>query len=161
MEPVTFESNSEESTARFGRIVAGCLHPGAVVAMCGPLGAGKTRLVQAIAASAGVDPEEVTSPTFTLVHEYAGRVPIWHVDAYRVADPDEFAELGLDEIFESGGWTLVEWADKFPQCLPAGWLEIRIEVVSPAGRKFFLQGTDPQHAGVAECVARKLASAQG
>ena len=158
MNSFTFRSDGEADTARLGQVLADCLKPNAVIALSGPLGAGKTRLVQAIAGAAGVDQTSVTSPTFTLVHEYVGRVPIFHVDAYRLRDPDEFDELGLEETFDAGGWTLVEWSDKFPECLPCGRLEVRIEVVSPDCRTLFLQATDPGYAAVIARVAEKLAA---
>ena len=96
-------------------------------------------MIQAIAAAAGVDPQLVVSPTFVLIHEYAGRVPIYHCDAYRLRDADEFLRLGADEYFGAGGWTLIEWADRVPSALPADRLEIRIEPTGPTVRRFSSQ----------------------
>ena len=106
------------------------------MALCGPLGAGKTRLVQAIAEAAGVDRQDVTSPTFVLIQEYHGRRAIYHIDAYRVRDEDEFESLGVDEYFEGDGLVLVEWADRVPCFLPPERVEIRIEVTGPESRRF-------------------------
>jgi len=136
MDSFTFLSRSEEDTAALGQALAAHLPSGAVVALCGTLGAGKTRLVQAVAAAAGVAPGEVLSPTFVLVQQYQGRVPIYHFDAYRVADDDEFLALGPEEYFEGGGWSLVEWADRVEACLPHQRVEIRIESLGESERRF-------------------------
>jgi len=97
-----FDAAGEGATEALGAALAKVLPPGTTVALLGTLGAGKTRLVQAVAVACGVDPREVVSPTFVLVHEYHGRRPICHIDAYRLRDEDEFAQLGPDEFFESG-----------------------------------------------------------
>ena len=84
----------------------------------------------------GVPRDAATSPTFVLVNEYRGRVPIYHIDAYRLRDEDEFLELGPEEYFESEGVTFVEWADRVADCLPAERLEIRCEAVGETERRF-------------------------
>ena len=101
-----------------------------VVGLVGTLGAGKTTLVQAIARAAGIDAADVTSPTFTLLQTYRGSITLHHLDAYRLTDEDEFLELGVEELFEDGGaWTLIEWADRVRDVLPAEtlWIEIKID----------------------------------
>ena len=90
--------------------------------------AGKTRLVQAVSQALGVDPQDVVSPRFVLIHEYQGRLPIYHFDVYRLRDDDEFLQLGPNEYFENQGVTFVKWADRVRDRLPAERLEIRIEV---------------------------------
>src|SRR5437588_4428535 len=108
---LTFVANSESDTEHFGAALAGVLSPGTVVALIGPLGAGKTRLVQAVATALGVPVGSVTSPTFVLVNEYmGGRMPVYHFDTYRLKDDDEFLNLGADEYFDAGGLTFIEWA---------------------------------------------------
>jgi tRNA threonylcarbamoyladenosine biosynthesis protein TsaE len=143
MEQFTFLSRSEADTDRLGAALAEALPPGTTVALIGTLGAGKTRLVQAIAAALGVPREAATSPTFVLVNEYAGRMPIHHIDAYRLRDEDEFLQLGPEEYFESGGLTLIEWADRVRDCLPSDYLEIRCEAVGEAERRFSITTTSP------------------
>lgn len=101
---------------------------GTVVALVGGLGAGKTRWTKGFVAGVG-SAAEVTSPTFGLMHEYAdGRMPVFHLDFYRLESADELTALGWDEILEEEGVVVAEWADKYPEMLPAGtkWLEIRI-----------------------------------
>ena len=132
----TFDAPDEAATVVFGQTLAARLPAGAVVGLCGPLGAGKTRLVQAVAEAAGVDPRLVLSPTFVLIHEYQGRLPIYHFDAYRLRDDDEFLQLGPEEYFDAGGWTFVEWADRVTACLPRERLEIRIEPTGMMSRHF-------------------------
>lgn len=124
----------EAATARLGTALAAALPAGSVVALIGTLGAGKTRLVQAIAVALGVDPADVLSPTYVIVHEYHGRRPIYHFDAYRLKDDDEFLELGPEEYFDSDGITLIEWADRVERCLPQERLEVRIDVTGPTTR---------------------------
>jgi tRNA threonylcarbamoyladenosine biosynthesis protein TsaE len=105
----------------------------------GTLGAGKTRLVQAIAAASGVDRGEVVSPTFVLCQKYEGTRTIYHLDAYRLKDDDEFRELGPEEFFESDGLTIVEWADKVVDCLPEERIDIDIGVTGPTSRQFIVR----------------------
>jgi tRNA threonylcarbamoyladenosine biosynthesis protein TsaE len=143
MEPIAFLAENEDETRRLGHLLADLLPPGTVVALSGTLGAGKTRLVQAIAVALGVASDRVVSPTFTLCHEYAGRLPLYHLDLYRIADADELQELGLEEYFESGGITFVEWADRFPQQLPADRIEIQIELLDETSRRFWMGTTSP------------------
>ncbi|KAA5542744.1 tRNA (adenosine(37)-N6)-threonylcarbamoyltransferase complex ATPase subunit type 1 TsaE [Roseiconus nitratireducens] len=110
----------------------------AVIGLVGTLGAGKTTFTQALAAAMGIDPEDVTSPTFTLLSSYAARLPsgeiqLHHLDAYRIGDEDEFLELGVEELFEAPrSWTLIEWADRVESVLPTETLWITMEV-DPAG----------------------------
>ena len=128
-------SNSVAETFAFGRSLAATLRGGEVIALCGDLGAGKTHLAKGLAEGLGCDPEEVTSPTFTLVHEYeGGRLPIFHFDFYRLDSDDEALGLGLDDYFGAGGIVLIEWADKFPQILPASTRWFRLEELSPESR---------------------------
>jgi len=132
----SYTAASEKETARLGAELAAVLPPGSVVVLNGPLGAGKTRLVQAVAEAAGFDRRNVTSPTFTLIHEYAALVPIFHFDVYRVRDDDEFRELGPDEYFSGPGWSFVEWGEKVADSLPTERLDIRIDAPSPTARRF-------------------------
>ena len=137
-------SHSEDVTGRIGAKLAQVLAPGSAVALIGDLGAGKTRLVKAIASALGVPPESVNSPTFTLVHEYAGRIPLRHCDTYRLRDPEEFLDLGLDELFAADGIGLVEWADRVAHLLPRDLIHIQIQILSPDEREFTITATGKQ-----------------
>jgi len=110
-----------------GRELAAELQSGAVLALVGELGAGKTQFVRGILAGLGAS-DEVSSPTFTLLHEYGtGPLPVFHFDFYRLETPAELVDIGWDDYLERGGVVIVEWADKFPALLPASaqWFEIR------------------------------------
>jgi tRNA threonylcarbamoyladenosine biosynthesis protein TsaE len=153
MEPVVFNSRSEADTERLGAALAAELPSGTTVALIGTLGAGKTRLVQAVAGALGISRDEATSPTFVLVNEYRGRRPVYHFDAYRLRDEDEFLELGPDEYFESEGLTFIEWADRVAVCLPAARVEIRCEALDETERRFVLSATSPALVAAVQAVA--------
>jgi tRNA threonylcarbamoyladenosine biosynthesis protein TsaE len=127
----------EAETERLGKAIAGVVAPGTVIGLTGPLGAGKTRLVRAIAEALCVDPLEIASPTFVLIHEYAGRMPVFHFDTYRLGSPLEFEALGAADYFESGGVCLVEWADRVAGLLPADtwWLRLEVDESDPDRRQ--------------------------
>jgi len=139
--PLVIEIANESATLAFGGELAALLPPAAVVALIGPLGAGKTRLVQAVARASGVEDGVVASPTFVLIHEYQGRVPIFHFDAYRLRDEDEFMALGPEEYFSRNGWSFVEWADRVESALPSEHLAISIESLGPNVRRFSIRAT--------------------
>lgn len=143
-----FEAADEEATARLGAALAHSLPDGAVVALCGTLGAGKTRLVQAIAEADGVNRRDVVSPTFVLMQQYQGRRPIYHFDTYRLRDEDEFLALGPEEYFESAGLTFIEWADRVEAQLPPERLEVHIEVTGPQSRRFRVIAHGDRYTGV-------------
>src|SRR6476620_7626189 len=152
-EMLEFTAKSIGDTERLGAALADSLSPGIVVALIGPLGAGKTRLVQAVATALGNAPGSVTSPTFVLVNEYTGgRMPVYHFDTYRLKDDDEFLNLGPDEYFDSAGLTFVEWADRVASLLPPGRLEITIDATSNTERRFSVRGTSPEFEALVDRV---------
>jgi tRNA threonylcarbamoyladenosine biosynthesis protein TsaE len=141
----TFTAQDERDTQRLGTALAEVFPPGTVVALIGTLGAGKTRLVQAVATALGVAPGNVTSPTFVLVNEYTGgRVPVYHFDTYRLKNEHEFLDLGPDEYFNSNGLVFVEWADRVTEFLPDERIEIEIEVTGETQRRVSIRGTSPR-----------------
>ncbi len=133
-EGLVIELSSEDDTERLGRAIADLVQPGVVIGLVGPLGAGKTRLARAIAESLGVDPTAISSPTFVLIHEYEGRLPIYHFDAYRLETPQAFEDLGAAEYWSLGGLCLVEWADRVRDLLPADCWMFAIEPAGPTSR---------------------------
>ena len=142
MSVLVVEAADDRATAALARALAAALvarPAGAVVALNGPLGAGKTRFVRELAAALGVNPDEVASPTFVLLHEYAGVRPIFHCDAYRLRSARELWELGVEEMFDSEAIVLIEWADRVADALPADYLEVRIEVIGDTSRRFTLR----------------------
>lgn len=126
---------SEEETRALGRELAEGIATDATLSLEGPLGAGKTCFVQGLAKGLGLDPDMVSSPTFTLVHEYpGGRLPLVHFDLYRLNSEQELAGLGYEEYFQSPGIRAIEWGDKFPGALFAGTWRIRF-LIEPGGRR--------------------------
>ncbi len=133
---VTFKSGSAEQTKKVGLAIAKQLTPGDVVALFGDLGAGKTTLVKGIAKGLGVKNEaEVASPTFALIHEYSGRVKIYHLDWYRLAEVKNVDAEFAEECFNAGGVTLVEWAGREKKLLPSKRAEIHIKILGPKNRQ--------------------------
>jgi tRNA threonylcarbamoyladenosine biosynthesis protein TsaE len=139
----TFVSTNEAETELLAGRLAAALVPGTVVALVGNLGAGKTRLVRAVCEALGVDRREVASPTFVLVHEYAGRLSVFHFDVYRLRQPSDFLELGADEYMSSNGVCLIEWADRVEGMLPADHLRIEITATGETTRDFCFRASGP------------------
>ena len=122
----TYITHSEEETIELGRGIARQLPRRSVVLLIGNLGAGKTTLAKGIVSGLGAaPPEEVSSPTFTLIHEY-GEGRVYHIDLYRLDRPEEIATLGLDEIFEKDAVVLIEWGERFPDLIPTERIEIHL-----------------------------------
>ena len=144
-------AGTEDLGRRLGRL----LFPGTVVALAGPLGAGKTHLVRAIAEGLEVDDVRlVNSPTFVLIQEYEARLPIYHFDAYRLQSEGEFLDLGALEYFQDAGVCLVEWADKVRDCLPAEHLWIDLVVTGANSRRFVLTGRGDRYRELLEMLGR-------
>ncbi len=130
----TLTARGPEETAAAGERLAATLGPGDVVALTGELGAGKTCFIQGVVRGLGV-PGRATSPTFVLINEYrGGRLPVYHVDAYRTGSLAELQDLGLPELFDGEGVTLVEWADKLEPLLPARTIRVHLEGVGDEPR---------------------------
>jgi tRNA threonylcarbamoyladenosine biosynthesis protein TsaE len=145
----TLESTSPEATAAAGEELARGLRAGDVVALTGELGAGKTCFVQGVVRGLGAT-ARATSPTFVLVNEYRGRLPVHHVDAYRTGSLTELLNLGLDELLDGDGVTLVEWADKLLPLLPARTIFVEIHGVGDEPRHITVRR--PPDTSVARCV---------
>src|SRR5947207_4259598 len=126
-------TESDEETRALGEALGRRLGPGDVVCLQGPLGAGKTTLAQGIARGLEVE-DVVNSPTFTLVQEYAGRLPVYHLDVYRLSGPEEAADLALDELFAAGGVVMIEWPEQIAAALPPDRVEVRLEPVNDVRR---------------------------
>ncbi len=133
-----------------GRRLGEQLEGGDVIGLAGELGSGKTCLVQGIARGLGVDPEiPVTSPTFTLVGEYPGRVLLRHADFYRVESYARLEDAGFDDLLDSDAVLVVEWPERFPEALPAERLDIRIALVSESERRLHVKGKGARAAELA------------
>jgi tRNA threonylcarbamoyladenosine biosynthesis protein TsaE len=137
---VTTTTHSEEETTAVARELGAALSAGDVLLLYGDLGAGKTAFVRGLAEGLGVSRDEVSSPTFTLIQEYrGGRLPLFHVDLYRIEDPREFDELGLDEIADEGVLA-IEWAEKLTARLkPPRCVSVRIEHAGASERRIAIE----------------------
>jgi tRNA threonylcarbamoyladenosine biosynthesis protein TsaE len=132
---LTVTSKSPQETMDLGRRIGARLQGGEVFAICGPLGSGKTHLIKGIAAGAGAeDSESVTSPTFVLVNQYAGRFDLYHIDAYRLDSVADFERLGFDDLCYPESVVLIEWADKVEAAL-IGLDPIRIDLAHAGPRQ--------------------------
>jgi len=116
------------------------LWPGALVALVGELGSGKTRFIKGLAEGVGVkDSKQVVSPTYTLINEYIGKTPFYHIDAYRLKSAGELAELGVEEYLDSDGVTAIEWADRVADILPESYLRVTMVHISDRKRKIVIE----------------------
>ncbi len=125
MSTIIARTASVDGTRELAAAVASLARPGDVVVLAGDLGAGKTAFVQGFGRALGVE-ERITSPTFTLVHVYEGRLPIHHLDVYRLDQLNEALDLGLAEMLDEGGVVLIEWGDAILPVLPHDLLEVRL-----------------------------------
>jgi tRNA threonylcarbamoyladenosine biosynthesis protein TsaE len=134
-----YRTGSDAETVELGRQLARILPPRGVVLLIGNLGTGKTTLTKGIAEGLGAaQPDEVSSPTFTLIHEY-GEGRVYHIDLYRLDEPRSVESLGLDDLFERDAVTLIEWGERFPELIPARHTEIRIRALPDGDREFELE----------------------
>ncbi len=134
--PTTYRTASEEETIALGERLARELPFGRVVLLIGELGAGKTTLAKGIVKGLGAAaPEEVSSPTFTLIHEYGRDARVYHVDLYRLDSVRDLETLGLEELMEREAVMLIEWGERFPQLLPPQRIEIRIRAIHDEERE--------------------------
>jgi len=130
-------TNSAEQTVKFGQKIGSQLKGGEVIALVGPLGAGKTHLIKGIVAGLGAEDaaNKVTSPTFVLVNEYSGRLEVYHIDAYRLDSIAQFEQIGFDDYCHPGSVVLIEWADKIEKALAGvNFIKIELAHIGPASR---------------------------
>jgi len=128
-------ASSPEETWQIGQLLGELLDAGDTVCLYGDLGAGKTNFIFGIAQGLDVQEQYITSPTFTFVNEYQGRVPLYHIDLYRLKDPDELENIGFEEYFESDGVTVIEWAERAEDELPVEGLSVYLAYVDEHSRE--------------------------
>ena len=140
MKSRTYHTESEEETVALGEKLASELPPKAIVLLIGQLGAGKTTLAKGIVKGLGAAaPEDVSSPTFTLIHEYSASV--YHIDLYRLDTAAQMATLGLEEIFDRRAVVLIEWGERFPELMPEHRMEIRLRTTEENSREIEVRST--------------------
>ena len=131
-------SNSAEDTINIGKIIGSSLTKGTVIAFKGTLAAGKTTLTKGIAEALEID-EVITSPTFTLVSEYEGKLPLYHFDVYRLDTVEDFLNIGSEEMMYGDGVCAIEWSEKIESALPKDAIIIEIEILTPETRKITIK----------------------
>ena len=139
-------SSSPEETEGIGESLAQNLKPGAVIALTGGLGAGKTCLAKGIARGMGIV-ENITSPTYTIISEYQAymngqNIPLYHIDAYRLSGDEDFENTGAGEYIGANGITVIEWSDRIPRSIPPGAITITIEITGTQDRTFRIEGVE-------------------
>ncbi len=136
---VEFNTKSPKDTIDVGKKIGKLLKEGDVVALIGDLGAGKTVISKGLCSGLGVEEDYITSPTYTIINQYDGKIPVYHIDLYRLKNSDELYNLGWDEYIYGHGTCIIEWADKAGEMLPEEYLTINIEVTGKNKRKITLQ----------------------
>ena len=149
-EDIELATSSAKETQRLGRLMGSNLRPGDLLLLSGELGTGKTTLVQGVAWGLGVT-SYAHSPTFALVHEYVGRIPLYHLDLYRVENATEIAELGFEEMLHRGACA-VEWAEKAPTAFPEEHLHIQLSHAGPRQRHVLITIRGPRASALAQRV---------
>jgi tRNA threonylcarbamoyladenosine biosynthesis protein TsaE len=139
-------ASSPEETMAAGERIASFLHKGSVVALRGGLGAGKTCLTKGIARGLGIR-EEITSPTYTIVSEYQGALPLYHIDLYRLEGDDDFEALGGEEFLYGEGVSVIEWSERIPRSIPPGALTVEIRAAPNGERSILVSGAVPEEDG--------------
>ncbi|MCF7933666.1 MAG: tRNA (adenosine(37)-N6)-threonylcarbamoyltransferase complex ATPase subunit type 1 TsaE [Spirochaetia bacterium] len=134
-----YVSAAEEQTLQIGQEIGTRLKAGAIVSLKGPLGAGKTVIAKGIALALGIT-EPVTSPTYTLISEYQGRVPLYHMDLYRIDSIDDFEMIGAEELLYGDGISLIEWSEKIDELLPDDCIRIIITIGERSERMITVKG---------------------
>jgi tRNA threonylcarbamoyladenosine biosynthesis protein TsaE len=137
----TYLSQNLTDTHKLGERFVELIPAGTTVALLGTLGAGKTAFVQGVGRASGITAKSITSPTFVLCNEYVGTQSIYHLDAYRLTDSDEFSDLGPEEMYQSEHYVFIEWADRVADCLPREYITIQINIVTRDSRLFVVNST--------------------
>ena len=127
--------NSEEETMNLAKNIGDITKPGDIICLRGELGAGKTHFVKGFVTAFGISPETVSSPTFSIIQEYSGSIPVYHFDFYRLESAQEALEIGAEEYFYGDGVSIIEWPERIESLLPDGIKEIQISSINKTTRK--------------------------
>jgi len=149
-------TSSPEQTWEIGRLLGILLEAGDTVCLYGDLGAGKTNFAYGIARGLDVQEQYITSPTFTFVNEYQGRVPLYHLDLYRLKGPDELESIGFDEYIESDGVTVIEWAERAEDELPEESLSVYFSFIGETSREIGFRGEGERYEKLAAELKKEI-----
>jgi tRNA threonylcarbamoyladenosine biosynthesis protein TsaE len=141
---ITYMSPSVGKTEWLGEQLGSQLTEGDIIALVGDLGGGKTWFTKGVAIGLGIDGNSIVSPTFTLVNEYRGRYPLYHIDLYRLNNESQIMALGLDEYLSGGGVVVIEWADRWPERLPEETIRVELRMVDEHTRELAFSGRHPR-----------------
>jgi tRNA threonylcarbamoyladenosine biosynthesis protein TsaE len=154
-EPFSIITESDQETIQLGKNLGSLLREGDVVALVGELGSGKTWMTKGIASGLGIDPRTVvTSPSFSIVNEYPGRVTLYHMDVYRLEKFSEVLSAGLEEYLHSGGVVVLEWANRWPEILPEWTITAGLQILDAERRKIIFTSKHPRGAEVIREIKR-------
>ena len=150
---MVLQTRSTSGTIRIGKSIGSLLLPGDVVALVGELGTGKTQFIKGLAVGVGIGkPTYISSPSFTLINEYKGKIPFYHIDLFRLRAQKEAEDLGLEEYFQSGGITAIEWADRIPSLLPREMLWIQISYTGENTRSLEIIGKGKRYLNLVDQI---------
>ena len=154
---VRYRTESPEETVGLGAMLGRLLRVGDLVVLSGELGCGKTWFAKGIALGVGVSPHEVvTSPSFSLMNQYDGLCPLFHMDVYRLETPGDFLDTGLDECFDGGGIVVMEWGDKWPEILPESRLNVAFSILGEQSRELLMTGEHPRMIEILEGLGNQV-----
>ena len=145
-------SRSVRDTLRLGGQIARHLRKGDIICLCGDLGSGKTVLAKGIAEGLGIEKKEVVSPTFILMRQYDGRLPLYHFDLYRLGDAGEITDLGYEEYFFDNGVSVIEWAERLGGFTPETYLKVKIKVIAEKRRRITVTAKGGRYKGVLDKI---------
>jgi tRNA threonylcarbamoyladenosine biosynthesis protein TsaE len=153
---LTITSHNPRETEQLGSLLGCMLAKGDIIALCGELGSGKTTLARGMAHGMGLEEGEVASPSFTLVNEYQGPLPLYHIDLYRLTDEKELIAIDYDEYLTADGVVVIEWADRIPQAVPPAAFWITLRYLDAECREIVLQARGGRYTMMIEELQRKV-----
>jgi len=156
MKKIIIVSRTAGQTRGVGRLLGRSLEAGSVVALSGELGTGKTEFIKGLARGLGVKRGHVSSPSFVLINEYPGRIPLYHIDLYRLSEGKDLEQIGLEEYFYGNGVTAIEWAEKAASLIPHRHFWIDIRWTGPTRRQLIVKTRGTRYGELLETIRRKL-----
>jgi len=153
---VEFTSHTPQETERIGELLGSVLTRGDIIALAGELGTGKTTLVRGVARGMGIEGAEVASPSFTLVNEYEGPLPLYHIDLYRLDDEGDLLAIDYDEYIRGDGVVVIEWADRIPRAVPPEALWITLQYLDAERREIAFQPQGDRSEKIVEELYRRV-----
>jgi tRNA threonylcarbamoyladenosine biosynthesis protein TsaE len=155
---ISYTSPSVEKTMRLGQELGALVAEGEVIALIGDLGGGKTWFTKGVARGLGIDADSIVSPTFTLVNEYHGTYPLYHIDLYRLTSKADIVALGLEEYLTGNGIAVIEWADRWPDELPEETIHVELRMINEHTRELNFFGSHPRSLEVLRRLKQRVGS---